>query len=318
MKINISQGSGQKNFVATAKCTNKSGIADLERRLAQCSGFVKMMLGVANNAALPIMADCFDKITDKRSVDEYAECPWHPHPRYKGRVKQLFAKAMKERDRYRSGLKWPGVGEIRFFTLSDMPEETRRKYGAVTDEQYYEFWEGTGSYAYTKSLPLIGSLHNKFRLSMQNHNVPEADIVAWGLVGAAVLELAVSVWERSMGSVYDTFEGVLTIGQIKSMYRPFSLERVSKSWQQALSELAPETVNYKLDSTEERNVALGIEQLQELWVSPDLPFDSTIKAVEDFNDEIFSTNGHAKKAMRELSEMRNCAMRDMEEIKSKK
>jgi hypothetical protein len=56
---------------------------------------------------------------------------------------------------------------------------------------------------------------------------------------------------------------------------------------------------------------MGVQQLMELWISPDLPFDSTIKAVEDFSDDIFSTPGHAKKAIRELADMRNAAVKDL-------
>lgn len=318
MKIKISQGVGQNNFVAMAKCPNKIGIADLEHRICQCSGFVKMMTGVANNAALMVMAECIDKIADKRWEGSYAVLPHHPHPAYKGRVKQLFNIVIKERNFYRIALRCPMPGEIRFFCLSDIPEEARKKYGVITDEQYFEFWENTGTYAYTKSIPLIGSLHNKFRLSMLNHNVSEPEIVAWGLVGASVLELAVTIWQRAMRSVYDLCEGVLSMKQIEDIYRPFSLAKVSKVWQRALIELAPETENYELDSTEERNVAMGVEQLEELWVSPDMPFDATIKAVEDYQDEIFSTVGNAKKAIRELSEMRNNAVKELDELMKEK
>lgn len=141
MKIKISQGVGQNNFVAMAKCPNKIGIADLEHRICQCSGFVKMMTGVANNAALMVMAECIDKIADKRWEGSYAVLPHHPHPAYKGRVKQLFNIVIKERNFYRIALRCPMPGEIRFFCLSDIPEEARKKYGVITDEQYFEFWE---------------------------------------------------------------------------------------------------------------------------------------------------------------------------------
>ena len=75
--------------------------------------------------------------------------------------------------------------------------------------------------------------------------------------------------------------------------------------------MAPETRGYTLDSTEERNIALGVEQIAELWVSPDLPFDSTIQAVEDYQDDIFRTKGFAKKAMRELAELRDSAVEEL-------
>ena len=288
-------------------------IAELERMVAQVAGFVKMMTGVANNAALSIMLDALNKITDKRSKESYAEEPWHPHPRYRQKVKQLFNQALEERDRYRRRLLYPTGDGLRFFTVSDMPEETRRKYGVVSDRTYFEFWEGTGSLAYQKSQPLIGSLWNKFRLSMLNHHVPQPEQVAWGLVGANMLELAVVIWQRAMKSAHEAFEGLLTMDYVENLYRPFCLSSVSSYWRQAISLMAPEVGGYELDETEERNIQLGVEQIMELWVSPDLPFDSTIQAVEDFREDIFRTPGHAKKAMRELADMRQAAIRDLTE-----
>lgn len=289
------------------KARNPKGmtVEELEKRVAQCAGFVKLMAGVADNAAIAIMRDCHDHI--------------RKHPRYKHRVKHLFKAAIiDEYKRYRMILANPRPDMIHFFNLSDMPDSARKKYGAVTDAQYFEFWEGTGALAYQKSQPLIGSLWNKFRLSMQSHGVPHADLVAWGCVGAAVLELAVTVWQRAMKSVHEACEGILTMEQVEKIYAPFCMVRLSAAWQRALKELAPETATYKLDDVEERNVAMGVEQLMELWISADLPFDSTIRAVEDFSDDIFSSKGYAKKAIQELAEMRNNAVKELEETNTYK
>lgn len=304
-----------RDFVAMAKNPKGMTIGELEHRVAQCSGFVKLMTGVANNAALMIMYDCHNKIADVRDKDSYNDRPWHPHPMYRQRVKHLYMQVFRERDRYRSALKNPRPDATRFFSLSDMPDSARKKYGAVTDAQYFEFWEGTGALAYQKSQPLIGSLWNKFRLSMQAHGVGDADLVAWGCVGAAVLELAVTIWQRSTRSVHDACDGILTMEQIRKIYAPFNIARISTAWRRALTEMTPETSTYDLDDQDERNVALGVEQLEELWVNPELPFDATIQAVEDFSDDIFRTKGYAKKAMRELSEMRNEAVKDYESMK---
>lgn len=287
---------------------------ELEQRAAQVSGFVKLMAGVANNAALTIMRDCLDRIADVRSQDSYRGKPRHPHPNYRFKVKGLYNQALKERDHYRHELLYGSSQGIRFFNISDMPQDTRRKYGVVTNQDYFEFWEDTGSLAYQKSQPLIGSLWNKLRLSLQKHQVPEAELVAWALVGANVLELAVIVWDRAMHSAYEAFEGVLSMDFVRRLYQPFSLSRVSKAWQQATNALSPEMRCYDhLDPADERNIQFGIEQLSELWVSADIPFDSTIAAVEDYQDDLFATRGFAKKAIRELSELRNDAIRDLEQ-----
>lgn len=307
------------NLLAAAKNPTGMTVDELEQRVAQCAGFVKLMSGVANNAAILIARDCHNKIADLRGSDSYAERPYAPHPRYRQRVKQQFKQAIiDEYHRYRRNLISPRADGIRFFSLSDMPDSARRKYGALTDAQYFEFWEGTGVLAYQKSQPLIGPLWNKFRLTMQAHDVVRPDLVAWGMVGATVLELAVTVWVRAMRSVHEACDGVLTLKQIQTIYEPFCFARISKAWQRALMQLVPEVDTYDINDQEERNVALGVEQLEELWISPDLPFDATIAAVEDFSDDIFSTKGHAKKAIRELTDMRNDAIRDLTNSKEQR
>lgn len=296
------------NYLALTRNPKGMTADEIELLMAQCAGFVKMMMGAANNAALAIMLDCLNKIADVRPKDDYRVRPWAPHPKYKHQIKKDFARALDECRRYRDNLIHPGPGSVRFFRLQDMPEEARRKYGVVTDIQYFEFWEATGALVYQKSQPLIGSLWNKFRLSMQEHGVAYPDLVAWGLVGETALKLAISIFESTMRSVHAACEGMLSMKMVEQIYAPFCIERISAAWQRALVALAPETDTYSLDEAEERNVALGVEQLEELWTSVDLPFDATIKAVEDYSDEIFSTRGFAKKAVRELAEMRNDAV----------
>ena len=294
------------SLISRANNPNGVTVADLERDIAQCSGFVKMMCGVANNCAYYVMTNALYQI--------------RKHPRYADKkIKRLFEgkpnSVLDFYKRYRNRLRWPMGNDISFFHIDDMTEEARRKYGApVTDEQYFEFWEGTGGLAYEKSLPWITSLWNKFRLSLLQHNVPYPDIAAWGLVGSSVLELAVETWEMSMRSVCEAVP-VIPVKIIHNLYSPFNMQQVATAWHKACRALTPETENYKLEETEEKNIAIGLNQLRELWVSPDLPFDSTIAAVEDFKGEIFRSTRQAKKSIRDLKKMRNEAIEDIEEQK---
>lgn len=299
---------------ATRTTVSAEKAKELEQTIAQCAGFVKMMCGVSVNCAVTIAKDALDKIADVRSDEDYEEKPWDPHPRYTNRyVKSLFNQYEKEKMNYYTNLLLPSTGEVRFFDLKDMPEEARRKYKEMTNREYFDFWKSTGAHAYLKSQPLVGSLHNKFRLSLTGHGVPRPELVAWGLVGASVLELAQETWERVVHSVQDACEYIITLEDIERIYRAFSPQRMSLAWQKALKELSPEADGYKLDDHETHNIVLGLNQLRELWISTDLPFDATIAAVDDYSDDIFATKGYAKKAMRELAEMRQDAAQELEE-----
>lgn len=304
------------NFVgmATRRAVEKIDREQLELDVAKCSGFVKMMCGVANNCAIKIVDECRCKIADIRDEDDYKIRPKQPHPGYKHRAKKLFTQFFQEWHAMETNLLHPSAGETRFFHVGDMPPESLKHYGTMTDAQYFEFWKGTGALAIVKSRPLVTSLQNKFRLSLEHHGVRSAQQTAWAMVGDAVLQLAVETWERTMRSCQEALP-MLELSFVERLWQPFSPKRPAETWRKAMLLMAPECDGYKLDAVEERNIALGLEQLRDLWISSDLAFDATIRAVEDYDEDIFRTRGEAKKSMRQLAEMRDDARREIEQLK---
>ena len=283
----------------------------LELEVARCSGFVKMMCGVANNCAIGIVNWCRSEIADIRDEESYKERPRSPHPGYRHRAKKLFTQFFEEWHSMEAGLLHPATGHTRFFHVDDMDEVARKRYGTMTDAEYFEFWKGTGSLAMAKSKPLVTSLQNKFRLSLERHGVRHAQQTAWAMTADAVLQLAVETWERTMRSCHEALP-MLELSFVEKIWAPFSPKTAADLWRKALLLMAPECDGYKLEDYEERNIAYGLQQLRELWISSDLPFDATIRAVEDYDEDIFRTRGEAKKSMRELAEMRNDARKEID------
>ena len=305
-----------RNYADAAKkaVVSKIDREELERQVSQCSGFVKMMCGVANNCAIQIVNMCRSYIEDIRDEDSYKERPKCPHPGYKHKAKSLFRQFFQEWHTMESALLYPPNGETRFFHVADMPEDARKKYGEMTDAQYFEFWKGTGALAYQKSLPLVTSLQNKFRLSLERHGVKHAQQTAWAMTADAVLQLACETFDREIRWCHGALQ-YLELSFVENLWKVFSPKRPAETWRKAMLLMSPDCDGYKLDSDEERNIALGLEQLRELWVSSDLPFDATIRAVEDYDEDIFRTRGEAKKSMRQLAEMRDDARREIEQLK---
>lgn len=287
---------------------------DLERQVSQCSGLVKMMCGVANNCAYAVVCHAWSQIADIRDRESYEEKRHHPHPGCRHKSKKMYLQFFRDWSQMESVLLYPPVGSVRFFHVDDMPPEARKKYGSMTDADYFDFWKGVGSHAYKQSQPLITSLQNKFRKSLERHNIREAGLTAWAMTAYTVLELACDTWRSVMLSCHEALP-MVSKELLENIWRPFLIQRPADTWRNAMLLMAPEVDNYKLDADEERNIELGVQQLRELWISVDLPFDSTIKAVEDFDKDIFRTRGEAKKSIRELAEMREDARKDREEIK---
>ena len=93
------------------------------------------------------------------------------------------------------------------------------------------------------------------------------------------------------------------------IFHDFSLENVSRAWQKALMLL--DDTRYELDSTEDKNISVGIQQIIEIWANPANYYDSTTATIQDF-EEIFRTRGEMKKALRNVSEVREAVVEEME------
>lgn len=256
----------------------------LERAVAMSCGIVKLVCGVGNSAAHLVMLNAHDKIKQ--------------HPAYKQRVKKAYREAMSEMDAYRRGLMHP-TG-VRFFHLNDLPAESRKKFAAdATDAEYFAFWEASGAQAYERTKPFITSLWNKYRVSLVRHDTPHADLLAHAMTAAAALNGAQDLYRRAID---DCMYYGLTREFLEMLFSPFSLKRVCKAWERALFMTEPHTDTYDLDEIEERNIAMGLNQLRDEWINPEHLYGSTIANIEDYG-EIFASKGQQKKSIRNMKEL---------------
>jgi hypothetical protein len=261
---------------------------ELEIRVAKAAGVVKLVCGLGNNAAWMVCLDAHDVIKK--------------HSRYNQRTKgghtvgYFYRKVLKMYRDYERMLLCSSTN--RFFHVADMSEETRKKYGDITDRQYYEFWTGIGGAAYTRSKPMVTSLQNKYRLSLMQHGIAMPEMVAWVMTAQACLELAVTMYEKALVNIEDELQIPRKV--LDFVFGRFSMKEIAKVWRQAMEATEP-NANYELEGIEERNIEQGIIQLQEAWSTTDGLYGATMDSVKDF-DEVFRTKGEMKKAMREIAE----------------
>lgn len=261
------------------------------RQMANAASSVKLVTGAANNAAILVMLDAHDKIKQ--------------HPRYRHQVKQAFKQALKTREDYERQLLHTQTN--RFFHVDDMIPTSRKVYGAdFTDRQYFEFWQSIGSPIYTKSWPFITSLWNKYRLSLINHNIQHADLLAWPMVAMSCLELAQKLYHHVIEEVIEDYKFPRRV--VERTFKDFDIGPVGKAWYKALSLI--ENTSYKLDSTEDKNIENGLVQLLEIWSNPENYYDATMNTIHEY-DEIFRTKGEMKKAMRNIAEVKQVVVEEM-------
>lgn len=259
---------------------------ELSSSISCASSIVKLVCGVANGVAYLIMLDARDKM--------------RLHPKWRGAIKRAYSHAFAEYDSYLRMLKFPPSDMPYFFKMEDMDSSTRKKYGNITDAQYFEFWESLAGAAYTHQRKYITSLANKYRLSLVGHGNPYAEILQWPMVAQAMLELSVTIWEVNIEDLAEKYH--LPKKLLQRFFSGFSLSRVAAAWKKALEITDNAVLTYDLDANETRNIELGIEQLQDAFSDPKTLYESLLGSVEAY-DEIFRTKGEHKKVVREIENL---------------
>lgn len=229
---------------------------EIQKAVGNAAAIFKLVCGVGNNAAWVVMMEGYDHA---RRCKAFRKSLKGGHL-----VGWYFKKAVRAFNDYERELLTTKTN--RMFHVADMPDDVRRKYGNISDEEYYEFWKGVGGVAYAKTKPLITSLVNKYRVSLVQHDVKDADHVAWVMTAQAAIDLSLALFE----SAAKECEVGLKLHRkvIDEVFSQFSLKTISKDWMRALMLLAPETDPIKLSEVEERNIDLGLQQLMEAWLVP--------------------------------------------------
>ena len=265
---------------------------ELERKMTAAASTVKLVCGVGNNAAWLVVLEAYGHAKQHRRFNQ----------NIKGgkRVSWFFNRVMKLYHEYEHRL--VDARHNRLFHVADMDEKTRRKYGeGITDREYYDFWAASGNPCYSKTHPLVTSLWNKYRLSLQHNDVSDADKVAWVMVGQAALELAVTMYDLAIDECEKGYGIKRSI--LEYIFGQFSMKEIASEWYRAMMTLAPEIGPIVPSDLDEKNIDLGIRQLMEAWLDYDTLYDSTADTVAEYN-EVFRTRGFQKKVLREIAEVR--------------
>lgn len=263
-------------------------VKELETKVATASGFIKTMTGIANNAAWQCCLDALDRL--------------RLHPSYASRqnVRYAFITAMEEFRRYERNLLY--AEKNRLFHVADLHESTRKKYGNISDKEYYEYWCATGATAYTQKKEWIANLVNKYLISFTQHGIPHAEIIAWGITAEAMLTLAVCLYRNNLQVSADQYGIPLTL--LQDIFQGLNMERVRKRWSEAMQAIEPATKGYELSDGEQRNIQMGLDQLQEHYTSIATMTDAMQETTEAY-DDIFRTKGEQKKMLRMIAEIRD-------------
>lgn len=275
-------------------------IEELESKMTAAASTVKLICGVGNNAAWLVVLEAYGHAKQHRRFNQ----------NIKGgkRVSWFFRRVMKLYHEYEHQL--VDARQNSLFHVADMDEKMRRQYReGITDREYYDFWAAKGGPCYSKTYPLVTSLWNKYRLSLQHNNVADADKVAWVMVGQAALELAVTMYDMAIDECEKGYG--IPRSLLEYVFGQFSMKEIAGEWFRAMMALAPETEPMKPSELDEKNIDMGIRQLMEAWLDYDTLYTSTADTVAEY-DEVFRTRGFQKKVLREIADVRQETQQEYE------
>lgn len=123
-------------------------IEELNSAVSDASGLMKMMTGIGNNSAWAACLDALDHI--------------RKHPKFQQQTKQAYKAVLAEFQAYERNLLFSPKN--RLFHMDDMTDSSRKRYGDISDKEYFEYWAATGATVYSNKREWFTNLRNKFRI----------------------------------------------------------------------------------------------------------------------------------------------------------
>lgn len=274
---------------------NEQTTKDLQlmaQKVGETAGLVKLICGVCNNAAYMLALDAIDVIR-----------------RYPGAKKRTkgghsiwyeFKRVFLAFDEYERKLLYSD--ENRFFHLADMAPETRKRYGNISDRDYFEMWEVLGDYSYTQRRDFATCLQNKWRIYLERKGIKDADVKAWALTALNGFGIASIGYNSAMDQAHMQLP-LLKSSMLQNIFGSFSISRMGQMWMSALDSLDHDALmlgQAALDpKAGDKNIKISVEQLQDAWLGEEALAEAMRRAVNGFSD-VFRTNGEKLKSLREI------------------
>lgn len=260
-------------------------------KLLHMAVIVKETLGVVNNAAWYC---CLDALGVMREMPR-----WNRRGAGRTTPKWAFGRAVKAFREYEAELVWGGKN--RFFSVEDMPPETRRLYKEdMSNREYYDFWVSMGGAAYTRSRAFVTSLQNKYRLSLVHGGMDpeEAVFASWGLCALSCLDLAVVSYRGNIRLGAEEYR--LLPQMLAACFGKFSLEKVFLLWKEAVEAAFPGILSSEVPKSDERNIELGKSQLAAAWLERGNILSDMRRSLEDCGEDVIKSEESASNVMRQI------------------
>ena len=204
---------------------------------------------------------------------------------YRQGVKLGLNGYLKEMAMKRTMMLNPPSGTVRIFHVADFPKGVQMLYREdITDEDFYDFWEGQGLVAHSKNKQLIDSLIWKFRKYYEKRGVRCAEVLSLLTAGETLIRMCVVQYHERLRTFREMFG--YNKENVHSCFEMLDLTRAAHVWHTAVKPLCHNVENIILEALNEHNVVLGLHQLMEEMTLTKKVFEITRENVVG-NPEVF-------------------------------
>lgn len=269
---------------------------DVVRIVALAAGLVKNVTGVTNFISYYTMLDAMDHLKK--------------HPAFRMEIKKSFRTAMDMYFDYEKKLRYSSAP--RFFCVDDIPAEYRNRYKSdLTDSEYFEMWRDVGASSYSKYSKELKVLYWKYRKSIESHGVKYADIISYVLLAGTSLMMSFKFLSLLLQRISD--ETGISIKRIDLLFGSFKLDDVYAQWEKSVRLLEGKIdTKFNLSPAEDRNIYLGMRQLERAITADLLKMDGMRDAME-LNRDKFASKYEYRLAVSEINSI-SASDDDVEEI----
>lgn len=261
---------------------------------ASIVAMVKQITGIANNAAWSACLDAHDQLRELPN--------WRANIKGGGTVCGYFKRAIFAYHSYERNLIYDET--FGFFDVRGFSEEQKRKYNTLSNRDYYDFWVSLGCTTYNRMKPMFTSLCNKYRLAFEHVGVKNAETKSWGLASAAMLEAAVTIYDKSIETISNGYK--LPLKGLRESFHAFSLQDVSKRWLLACQLAFPECFT-DIEPTDAKNIDMGINQIYDSWINGGAMYDDMENTLKECGEDVYKTKGFVKQALENVQKLKNAS-----------
>lgn len=269
--------------------------------LSHSAGMLKLYMGCWYNVTMVLMQEAEYQL---RQTGYYARM-----------VKKLHSLAMNAVQKFEHDMKHPQEGELKLFNMEGFNGEYREQFQKdLTDEEYFEFWQGLGGETWAKYKNYIMSMAYKWQRYLERVGARDAKVLSLVMATNEMLSFCAIGFQ----TVCDHEAASLPLMNMKvhRIFQALDPAPVQQAWHRMCQAIVGHLPD--MTDTERNDVRLSIDSVSQYLIDPLIIKQLEIDTVRQYA-EVFGNRAKQSKAIDDMTAMREEIRQEMlREIEEKR